>query len=71
MYWDRSILCLRTMQHAVDWHSGQWSELYDKQCHISEYFTPGMGWKGFESLSDNGKEIYNQLVAKHHLPTNS
>ena len=71
MYWDRFDIVSAHYAHAVDWHGGMWSELYAKQCRISEYFTPGMGWDGFESLSDNGKEIYNQLVAKHHLPTNS
>ena len=71
MHWDRWDIVSAHWQHAVDWHGGMWSELYAKQCRISQYFSPGMGWEGFESLSDNGKEIYNQLVAKHHLSTNN
>jgi len=45
----------------TDYHSGQWSREYQRLCKIGTYFTPGAGWQGFESLSEDGKNIYNRL----------
>lgn len=52
--------------YACDYHDGQWSDLYALQCRISNYFKPGLMWRGYDSLSENGKEIYNQLVSKNY-----
>jgi len=34
-------------------------------------FRLGAGFRGFESLSDNGKEIYSDLVDRYQLPVDS
>ncbi len=65
MYFDRFDIVEAHYAHAVDYHDGQTSDLYVKQCRISRYFKPGGMWKGYDSLSDNGKEIYDALVALH------
>ena len=48
--------------HAVDYHGGQWSELYAKLCRIGQYYTPGLLHQGYASLTENGQYIYDQLV---------
>lgn len=62
MEFDRFDIVSAHYAHAVDYHEGQTSDLYAKQCRISRYFKPGAMWRGYESLSENGKEIYNNLV---------
>ena len=61
-YWDRFDIVEAHYWHAADWHGGQWSELYAKLCRIGQYYTPGMLHRGYESLTENGKAIYDQLV---------
>lgn len=65
MFFDRFDIVEAHYAFACDYHSGQWSELYAKLSRISKYFTPSPLWRGFESLSENAQEIYNNLVAKH------
>ncbi len=62
MYFDRFDIVEAHYAHAVDYHSGQTSELYAKQCRISRYFKPSPVFRGYDSLTENGKEIYNALV---------
>lgn len=64
MYWDRWDIIEAHYAFCCDWHHGQFSELYARQCRISKYFEPGLLWRGYQSLSENGKEIYDQLATK-------
>lgn len=48
---------------AVDHHSGQWSDLYEKHCRISRYFRPGACDNG--PTTDNARMIYNALCERH------
>lgn len=43
------------------WHGGQYSESYRKLCVLAKVFKPGPMWKGVESLSDEGREIYEDM----------
>ncbi len=61
MYWDRFDIVEAHYLYCSEWHSGQWSDLYAKMCRIQGYFKPGMSL-GYESLSENGKVIYDNLV---------
>lgn len=45
----------------MDYHEGQYSKSYKRLSKISKYFKPSPLFYGFESLSDNGKEIYQIL----------
>jgi hypothetical protein len=65
MYFDRFDIISAHYAFCNDYHSGQSSDLYARSCRIGRYFTPGAMWKGYDSLSENGQEIYNNLVAKH------
>jgi len=62
MEFDRFDIVEAHYWHAVDYHGGQWSDLYAKQCRISRYYKPGLMHQGYESLTENGQDIYNQLV---------
>lgn len=64
MYFDRFDIISAHYAFAVDYHEGQSSDLYAKACRLAKIFTPGPLWNGFESLSENGQEIYNRLVRK-------
>jgi hypothetical protein len=64
-YFDRYDIVEAHYAFATDWHGGQASELYRKQCRISRYFNPGYHWDGYESLSDNGKAIYDELCERN------
>ncbi len=65
MYYDKFDIIEAHYDFYVDYHSGQWSDFYARQCKIRKYFTPSKVWRGYESLTDNGKDIYNQLVVKN------
>jgi hypothetical protein len=65
MYFDRFDIVEAHYAFCCDYHDGQWGELYRKACRIIKYFKASPLWKGFDSLSENGKEIYNALVEKH------
>lgn len=44
-------------------HGGQWSKEYARLCKMQTYFKPTMGLS-FNSLSENGREIYIKLTDK-------
>ena len=50
--------------YCVDYHSGQFSDLYKKLCRIEKYFTPSPMFNGYWSLTENGKKIYDKLEGK-------
>jgi hypothetical protein len=62
MYFNRFDIVSAHYTFCADYHGGQYNELYAKLCRIGRYFTPGMGWKGYNSLSENGQVIYGNLV---------
>lgn len=61
--WNRFDIVEAHYAFCVDYHSGQWSDLYARQCRISSYFKPGMAWDGYDSLTENGRAIYDTLAA--------
>jgi len=62
MYFDRFDIVSAHYAFCADYHSGQYSELYAKLSRIGNYFRPGMAWNGYDSLSENGQVIYDNLV---------
>ena len=67
MYFDRFDIVEAHYAFYSDYHEGQWSKKYERLCRISDpngriQLRVSPLWRGFESLSENGKEIYNQLV---------
>ena len=65
MYFDRFDVVEAHYAYCADYHDGQGSDLYRRLCRIGAYFTPSPMWRGYESLSDNGQEIYQSLVREN------
>jgi hypothetical protein len=61
---DRFDIVAAHYAFCSDYHSGQWSREYRRLCRIRRYYTPGHMFNGFNSLSDNAKDIFNALVEK-------
>ena len=65
-YFDRFDICEAWYAFASDWHGGQWSEEYRifSRLQAMEFKpAPSIREHGFYALTDNGKEIYNNLVS--------
>jgi hypothetical protein len=65
MYFDRFDIAQAHYAFACDYHGGQTCELYARLCRISRYLKLSPLFRGFDSLSENGQEIYNNLVTKY------
>lgn len=61
-YFDRWDIVDAHYWFCVNFHGGQGSELYARQCRISGYFSPSPLADGPES--ENAQEIYDALVEK-------
>lgn len=64
MYFDRFDICEAYYLFGSDYHSGQFSKEYayiGRALNLG--FKPGASLR-YESLSENGKEIYDNLVKK-------
>ena len=75
-YFDRFDICEAHLALEQDWHSGGWlherpsnqrrMESTDVQLHRMD-FRPGAAWNGYDSLSENGREIYHELEQRYGL----
>ena len=65
MYFNRFDIVEAHFAFYTDNWSGQFSDFYIRACRIRDYFNPGPCFEGYESLSDNGKAIYDNLVETH------
>lgn len=63
MYFDRFDICEAYYLALSHCHEGQWSEKYARLCNLLSYFRPSPFLK-VETLSENAKEIYENLIAK-------
>jgi hypothetical protein len=64
MYFDRFDVCEAWYLFACDYHSGQWSKLYQVFGRLQKLGFKPSPMLSYESLSDNGKVIYNNLVGE-------
>ncbi len=62
-YYDRFDIVEAYYAFFSDYHDGQWSVYYLRLCKMLHYFKPSPLFRGFDSLSENGKEIYLQLAS--------
>ena len=67
MWFDRFDIVSAHYAFCADYHSGQGSELYAKLCRIGRYFNPGAMWRGYDSLSENGRAIYETLEVGYNI----
>lgn len=66
MYFDRFDICEAYYLFAYLWHGGQWSKEYAIFGRLERMgFRVSPLFNGRESLSENGKEIYDNLVRRH------
>lgn len=73
---DRFDICQAYLAVEQDWNAGGWlrerpsnqrrMESTDVQLHRIGFRT-GAAWNGWESLTDNGREIYNLLCERWNL----
>ena len=63
MYFDRFDICEAWYLFASEYHEGQWSKLYRVFGRLDKIKFKPSPMLRYESLSDNGKEIYDNLVA--------
>lgn len=61
MYFDRFDICSAWYLFLSNYHWGQDSDFYHRLSHLSSYFKPQPNLR-YETLSDNGRYIYDQLV---------
>jgi len=60
MYFDRFDICEAWYLYLSEYHEGQFSKKYKRLSRLTEHFRPSPILK-YNSLSSNGKEIYNNL----------
>jgi hypothetical protein len=61
MYFDRFDIVEAYYVFFVNYHEGQWSEKYRRQCKMQSYFKPSLSVQNGK-LDGNALEIYNALV---------
>jgi hypothetical protein len=61
MYWNRFDIVEAYYLYFCDYHHGQGSIEYKRLSKLLGYFKPGPMFN-YDSLSDNGKEIYHNIV---------
>lgn len=62
MYFDRFDICEAYHLYARDYHCGQFSRAFSVFARLQRIGFKPSPLLSFDSLSDNGKEIYNKLV---------
>jgi len=68
MHFNRFDICMAYYLFGADYHTGQWSKEYAYTSRtLNLGFCPSPMLR-YESLSENGKEIYDNLVA--NIPAN-
>jgi hypothetical protein len=73
-YFDRFDICEAYLALEYDYNVGGWLRERPSNQRRREStgvqlnrigFRPGMGWDGFESLTENGQEIYRDLERRY------
>ena len=67
-YFDRFDICEAYLALETDYNIGgilypRERQVWGQLCRIG--FSPGLAFNGYESLTENGKEIYNNWVEKN------
>lgn len=66
MYFDRFDILAAHWLFCSQYHDGQGSQLYARLSWIDSVFSPSVLWSEPKHLPENAREIYRQLVVKHH-----
>jgi hypothetical protein len=68
MYFDRFDICEAWYAYAVDWHGGKHGDIYRIFGRLRAiWFNPSTSVRehGYDALTDNGRDIYDALVARN------
>lgn len=65
MYWDRFDIVEAYYCFFCDYHEGQYSNKFMRLNRMFKYHKPSPLFNGYDSLSENGKAIYDNLVEKY------
>ena len=74
MNFDRFDICEAYLAMEYDYNVGGWlrerpsnqRRRESTECQLMRIkFRPGMGWRGFDSLTENGQEIYRALQERY------
>jgi hypothetical protein len=68
MYFDRFDIAEAYYLFFCHFHEGQASDKYRRLCRMSRYFKPRPSLS-VETLSENGREIYEALIQKEEART--
>ena len=55
---DRFDYCAGSYLFWSEHHEGQFSDGYARLCRLGRWFTPGMAWKGWDSLNETARDVY-------------
>lgn len=69
MFFDRFDICEAHYLYYLEWHAGQASREYEKLSRMHRYFRPSP-LLSYDNLTENSKEIYDNLVRKHQHTSN-
>jgi hypothetical protein len=64
MYWDRFDICEAYYCFAMNYHNGQWSDEYKIFGRLDRMGFKISPLRTAENLSENGREIYENLVSQ-------
>ena len=64
MYFDRFDVLSAHYLYWSENHTGQFSDGYERLCRCLKHFKPSVMFD-YDSLSDNGKQIYSNLELKY------
>lgn len=67
MYFDRFDIVQAYYAWLCNHHEGLGSYKYMRLCKVQEYFTPGVVWYGYASLTENGQAIYRNLCDREKV----
>lgn len=67
MYFDRFDICEARYLYVADYHGGQGSELYKVFGRLNNLGFKPSPLLSYDNLSENGKDIYDNLVNRRHL----
>jgi hypothetical protein len=62
MYFDRFDICEAWYLYAADYHAGMWSKEYAIFGRLNNIGFKPSPLLSYDGLTDNGKEIYDDLV---------
>lgn len=62
MYFDRFDIVSAYYHFFIGYHAGQYSRKYERLSKIMSYYRPSLSDQHADNMTENAREIYNQLV---------